>query len=140
MKQRNQVQRHLNPIKYIQCPEFLTTPSVFISGTTLLRMRVCSSINQSVLLEKSPFYIACSRSEIEWSGVLKCLATGSPLMLSLMLFCDCHPVHIKDSLIYSLFLSYKRICARNTDFIEHSQKLATHLLHNAYPINVVMKQ
>ena len=52
-------------------------------------MRVCSSINLSVLLEKSPFNMTNSRSEIEWSGSLKCLATGSPLLLSRMLFCDC---------------------------------------------------
>ena len=30
-----------------------------------LRMRVCSSINLSALLEKSPFNIAHSRSQIE---------------------------------------------------------------------------
>ena len=33
-----------------------------------LGMRVCSSINLSVLLEKSPFDITHSRSQIEWSG------------------------------------------------------------------------
>ena len=33
------------------------------------RMRVCSSLNLSVLLEKSPFNVAHSRSEIEWSGI-----------------------------------------------------------------------
>ena len=49
-------------------------------------MRVCSSINLSVLLEKSPFNITHSRSKIEWSSLLKCLATSSPLLLSLMLF------------------------------------------------------
>ena len=54
-----------------------------------LRMRFCSSINLSVLLEKSPFNITHSRSKIEWSGLLKCLAIGSPLLLSRMLFCDC---------------------------------------------------
>ena len=53
-----------------------------------LRMSVRSSINLSVLLEKSPFIITHSRSQIEWSGLLKCLATGSPLLLSRMLFCD----------------------------------------------------
>ena len=58
--------------------------SVFI-----LRIRVCSSINLSVLLEKSPFNITHSRSQIEWSGLLKCPATGSPLLLSRMIFCDC---------------------------------------------------
>ena len=41
-------------------------------------MRVCSSINLSVLSEKSPFIITQSRSQIEWSGLLKCLATGIP--------------------------------------------------------------
>ena len=51
-----------------------------------LPMRVCSSINLSVLLKKSPFNIMYSRSEIEWSGLLKCLATGSPLLLSRILF------------------------------------------------------
>ena len=51
-----------------------------------LRMRVCSSINLSALLEKSPFTITHSRSQIEWSGLLKCLATGSPLLLSHMIF------------------------------------------------------
>ena len=54
-----------------------------------LLMRVCSSINLSVLLENSPFNITLSWSVIEWSGLLKCLANGSPLLLSLMLFCDC---------------------------------------------------
>ena len=43
----------------------------------------------SVLLEKSPFNITHSRLKIEWSGLLKCLATGSPLLLSRMLFSDC---------------------------------------------------
>ena len=54
-----------------------------------MRMRVCSSINLSVLIEKSPFNIAHSRSQIEWSDLLKCLANGCPLLLFLMLFCDC---------------------------------------------------
>ena len=51
-----------------------------------LRMRVCSSINLSVFLEKSHFNITHSRSQNERSGLLKCLATGSPLLLSRMLF------------------------------------------------------
>ena len=34
MKQREKFQKHFNPIEYIQCPEFSTTPAVFISGTT----------------------------------------------------------------------------------------------------------
>ena len=53
-----------------------------------LRMRVCSSINLSVMLENSPFNITHSRSEIESSGLLKCLATGSPLLLPRILLCD----------------------------------------------------
>ena len=50
------------------------------------QIRVCSSINLSELLDKSPFNITHSRSEMEWSGLLKCLATGSPLLLSRMFF------------------------------------------------------
>ena len=53
---------------------------------------------------------------------------------------SCHTVHIKDSINYSQCLRYKRICTRNTDFIEHSKELTTHLLHKAYPINVIIKQ
>ena len=63
---------------------YLGLVSVFNLG-----MKVRSSINLSVLLEKSLFKITHSRSQIEWSIMLKCLATGSPLLLSLMLFCDC---------------------------------------------------
>ena len=51
-----------------------------------LRMRFCSSINLSALLQKSSFNITHSRSQIEWPGLLKCLATGSPLLLSRMFF------------------------------------------------------
>ena len=54
-------------------------------GIQVAKMRFCSSINQSVLLEKSSFIVAQSRSQIEWSGLLKCLSTGSPLLLSRML-------------------------------------------------------
>ena len=43
-----------------------------------------------MLLDKSPFNITHSRSDIEWSGLLKCLATGSPLMLDRMLFVIVH--------------------------------------------------
>ena len=40
---------------------------------------------QSVMLEKSHLNITHSRSQIEWSALQKCLATGSPLLLSRML-------------------------------------------------------
>ena len=63
----------------------------------------------------------------------KCLAVG-------IHYTSCHPVHIKDSIIYSLFLRYKRICTRNTDVIEHSKGLTTHLLDKAYPIKVIIEQ
>ena len=59
---------------------------------------------------------------------------------SYLLYISCHPVHIKNSIIYSQFLRYKRICTRNTDFIDHSKKLTTHLLHKAYPVKVITKQ
>ena len=63
-------------------------PSPCVSALNF-RMRVCSSINESVLLEMSPFNVAHSWSQIEWPGILKCLATGSPLLLSRMHLYDC---------------------------------------------------
>ena len=59
--------------------------SIFV----LLSFYLCSSITLSVLLEKSPFNITHSRSEIEWSSLLMCLVTGSAFLLSVILFCDC---------------------------------------------------
>ena len=55
-------------------------------------------------------------------------------------YTSCHPVHIKDSMIYSQFLRYKWTCTRNNDFIEHSKELSTHLLNKAYPIKAILKQ
>ena len=54
-----------------------------------LRMRVSSSINLYVLLEKSPLNIAHSRSEIGWSGLLKCIFSDITWLLSRMFLCDC---------------------------------------------------
>ena len=68
-----------------------------------LRMRICSCINLSALLEKSPFNITHSRSEIKWSGLLKCLVTGSPLLLSRMLFCDSDSNYHKKSIQKSIY-------------------------------------
>ena len=53
---------------------------------------------------------------------------------------SCHPVYIKNSIIYSQFLRCIRICTRNSDFIYHSNELTTHLLHKAQPIKVITKQ
>ena len=36
----------------------------------------------------STFNITHSRSEIEWSGLMKCLAIGNILLLSWILLCD----------------------------------------------------
>ena len=45
---------------------------------------------------------------------------------SYLQYISCHPVYIKNSIIYSQFLRYKRICTRSTDFIEHSKEISTH--------------
>ena len=63
--------------------KFMLRPCVSVLN---LRIRVCSCINLFESLAKSPFNIRHSRSEIEWSDLLKCLATGRPLLLSRMLF------------------------------------------------------
>ena len=40
------VQRHFNPLEYIQCPEFSITPAVFISGTA------STEVNKGTLLSE----------------------------------------------------------------------------------------
>ena len=55
-------------------------------------------------------------------------------------YTSCHPIHIKNSIIYSQFLRDKIICTRNIDFIEHSKELTTYLFHKAYAIKVITKQ
>ena len=66
--------------------KYWNRPSVSVFN---LWMRVLSSINQSVLLEKSPFNKTHSRSLIGWSGMLKIIATGSTLLLFRMFHCNC---------------------------------------------------
>ena len=55
-------------------------------------------------------------------------------------YTSCHPVLLKDSIIYPQFRGYKTISTRNTYFIEHSKELPSHLLHNAHTIKVIIKQ
>ena len=42
-----QFKKHFNPIEYIQCPEFSTTPAVFISGTTSTLMKTAGVVENS---------------------------------------------------------------------------------------------
>ena len=42
-----QVQRHFNPMEYIQCPEFCTTPAVSIIGAT------STEVNKETLLSEA---------------------------------------------------------------------------------------
>ena len=43
---------------------------------------------------------------------------------------------MKNSIIFSQLLKYKRICSDIKDFIKHSKEQVTHLLHIGYPIKV----
>ena len=55
-------------------------------------------------------------------------------------YTSCHPMHIKNSIIFSQLLRCKRTCSGRKDFIKHSKELVTHLLHIPYPIKVMVKQ
>ena len=55
-------------------------------------------------------------------------------------YTSCHPTHVKNSMIFSQLLRYKRICSDRKDFIKHSKELVTHFLHIGYPIKVILKQ
>ena len=55
-------------------------------------------------------------------------------------YTSCHPMHIKNSIIFSQLLRYKRICSDRKDFIKHSNDLVTHFLHIGYPIKFILKQ
>ena len=47
---------------------------------------------------------------------------------------------MKNSIIFSQLLRYKRICSDRKDFIKHSKELVTHFLHIFYPIKFILKQ
>ena len=47
---------------------------------------------------------------------------------------------MKNSIIFSQLLRYKRICSDRKDFIKHSKELVTHFLHIGYPIKFILKQ
>ena len=53
---------------------------------------------------------------------------------------SCHPMHMKNSIMFSQLLRCKRICSDRKDFIKHSKELVTHFLHIGYPIKVILKQ
>ena len=55
-------------------------------------------------------------------------------------YTSCHPMHIKNSIIFSQLLRYKRICSDRKDFIKHSKELVTHFLHIGYPIKAILNQ
>ena len=55
-------------------------------------------------------------------------------------YTSCHPMHMKNSIVFSQLLRYKRICSVIKDFIKHSNELVTHFLHIGYPIKFILKQ
>ena len=52
-------------------------------------------------------------------------------------YTGCHPMHMKNSIIFSQLLRYKRICSDRKNFIKHSKELVTHFLHIGYPIKAI---
>ena len=72
-----------------------------------MRMRVCSSVNVCMLLEKTPFNIKHSGTEIEWSGMLKCQATGSLLLFPRIIFLCVYYAAILASGFHAFFLPVK---------------------------------
>ena len=79
-----QVQSHFNPIEYIQCPEFSTTPAVFISGTTstevnkltllsevtVATVRMCKSNVKGVWVEGEVYHLRKYMHSVRKSKVL----------------------------------------------------------------------
>ena len=137
-------QRLINPLlKHAN----ITHPNInFIqecSKTTLPFLDVSVQIEQDKIFAHSYLTLEThSYLTLETHSYLT-LETHSYLTLethSYLHYTSCHPVQIRGSIIYSQFRRYKRICTSNTDFIEHSKELATHLLHKAYPIKVFTKQ
>ena len=74
------------------------------------QMRFCYCINLFVLLDKFPFKITHTRLEIEWSDLSRCLATGSPMLLSWMCSVIAYThIHILYVYIYILYLKYENL-------------------------------
>ena len=55
-------------------------------------------------------------------------------------YTSCHPMHMKNYIIFSQLLRYKRIYSDRKDFIKHSKEIVTHFLHIGYPIKFILKQ
>ena len=55
-------------------------------------------------------------------------------------YTSCYPMHMKNSIIFSQLLRYKRICSDRKDFIKHSKEIVTYFLHIFYPIKFILKQ
>ena len=49
-------------------------------------------------------------------------------------------MHMKNSIIFSQLLRYKRICSDRKDFVKHSKELVTHFLHIVDPIKFILEQ
>ena len=49
-----------------------------------------------------------------------------------------HPRHIRQSIIYSQFLRYKRICANHEFFLNDSTKLLKYFLARKYPFSGIL--
>jgi len=52
-------------------------------------------------------------------------------------YSSCHPHHTKTGLPYSQFLRIKRICSREVDFIQHSDKLYKSFVQRGYPRKIL---
>ena len=52
-------------------------------------------------------------------------------------YSSAHPPHCKKALPYSQFLRIRRICSRESDFIQHCLELKFHLLRRGYPCDTL---
>ena len=60
------IEKHFNPIEYIECPEFSTTPAVFISDTT--STEVVSLMKRTLQRSFVDFSLRRATDEDLWCG------------------------------------------------------------------------
>ena len=58
---------------------------------------------------------------------------------SYLLYSSSHPSHVKDSILYSQFLRFRRLCSNDSDFNSKCDEMSNFFFDRGYPGNILSK-